>query len=347
MSSARTFDLSICIPTYNRVDMLLPRVERLLRECSDPRMEVVVQDNGSTDATLARLRAIQDPRLHLHANGTNRGVLFNVLTVLDRAQGRFAVLLLDKDTIDPARVSDLRRFLLEQPGLACGFCEFGVDAPPRMFEPGSAAVRAVAYVGHHPTGFFFDMARLRGLDYIDRFCDFSRVGHFAFEFMFAELLTTGRGAIYQRPVFAPESQADAARHKSFGTNAAREDAFFSPPERLKTAVRFAHHIHTLPLPARARRGLVIDRFIQGLAASTVGYRALMANEALCTHYHISTRRIGPREMISTAARFHRSFVQDVVASSDRPLARLRFNLAIFGCVMQRVARRGARMLRTR
>lgn len=346
MSFARSFDLSICIPTYNRIDVLAPLVERLLRDCDDPRVEVVIQDNGSTDPTLAVLRAIDDPRLRVYSNGTNRGVLFNVLTVLDKAQGQFAALLLDKDKIDPARVSDFRRFLTGEPGLTCGFCEFGVDTSPRLFEPGDEAVRSVAYIGHHPTGFFFDMDRLRAIDYIDRFGDFSRVGHFAFEFMFAELLISGRGAIYQRPLFSPESQADAARHKSFGTNAAREDAFFSPPERLRTAVRFARHIGTLPLAAQAKRTLVLDRFIQGLAASTLGYRALLANDALCTHYHISTRRVSLRELLSVAAEFHRSFVREVVdPASGAPLSRVRFNLAVAGRVLQRLGRRSLRLRR--
>jgi glycosyltransferase involved in cell wall biosynthesis len=343
MAPTRKFDLSICIPTYNRIASLQPLVKRILT-CSDPGIEVVVLDNGSTDRTLESLRSISDDRLKVHSNGTNRGVLFNILNVLDKAQGRYAVLLLDKDDVDPSTLPRFKTFLAGESDLACGYCEYGSRHPDEaiLFEPGMHALRGIAYSGHHPTGYFFDTTRLRKLDYLQRFADFERVGHFPFEFIFAELLLEGRGAIYHRSVFSPEPEVNAASYKSIGTNASRENAFFSPPGRLKTAVRFCQHIGTLPLAEADKRALVVDRFLQGLVTSTLGYRSLLANAALCSHYHIAPRRISSAEMFATGLRFCREFSSQAVTAATLgtdQMPKTKFNLAVGARISKALARR--------
>jgi hypothetical protein len=332
MQHASKFDLSICIPTYNRITKLESLVRKILT-CDDGGIEVVVLDNASTDRTLECLKSISDERLTVYRNETNKGVLFNVLHALDRAQGRFAVLLLDKDNVEPQLLPGFRRFLVSQPELACGYCEYGsaLSAEAVLFDAGMAALKGVAYACHHPTGYFFEMATLRVTNYLHRFSDFDVVGHFPLDFVFAELVLRGRGAIYHRPVFAAESEASAKSYKSIGTNAAREDAFFSPRGRLKTAIGFARHIATLPLLPAEKLSMIADCYRKGVVASTIGYRAVMGNEALCAHYHIAARRVSAREMFATAREFRRTFSAQAlspVALGAVPFRRARFGLAV-------------------
>src|SRR3954469_3600195 len=101
-------DLSICIPTFNRSESVASLAARILAGEPGP-IEIVILDNGSIDDTVTRLQRIDDPRLRIHCNGTNRGVLYNVLNVFERARGRHAVLLLDKDDVDPAAIDAFRR----------------------------------------------------------------------------------------------------------------------------------------------------------------------------------------------------------------------------------------------
>lgn len=310
--------LSFCIPTYNRAGTLLPLVRRVLQHPGDE-IQVVVMDNGSTDDTLARLANIEDHRLIVRTNGTNRGVLFNVVNVLIAGNARYSALLLDKDSLDPSLIPEFLDFLRNaQP--CCGYCEYDkpLDAPLRWFEAGEVALRGVAYSCHHPTGYFFRTDDLRDIDIAGRFTGYEFVGHFPFEFMHAELCLRGPAAIYQAPLFHPEVLQVGASVKSYGTNASKEDAFFSPKGRLKMAVNFSVHILGLPLAARLRRQLVLDRFAQGLWHATAGYRALMADEAICDHYHIGTRRISRLEQLATAWGFYRGFVSRLRAASRDP-----------------------------
>lgn len=310
-------DLSICIPTYNRSAKVHRLVERILK-VADPRLQVVVSDNGSTDDTLGRLGEITDSRLKVHANGENRGVLYNALNVLEQSRGRFAALLLDKDDIDPDLIPDFKRFLLTNESLACGYCRYHSVPPAKtaVHFKGMAALRHVAYVGHHPTGYFFETRLLRSVDFVRRFSSFAAVGHFPFDFIFAELALLGDAAVYHAPVFSPETAETAAKHKSLGTNASTEDAFFSPKGRLRTAIGFSQHIKTLAIPAGQKTQLIAERFVRGLVDSTVGYREIMANPDLCTHYHIESRAVGAQETAVDALRFYRRFVAEVTGSSS-------------------------------
>lgn len=59
--------VTFCIPTYNSVDLIWRVVTQILSS-PDPRFQVVVSDNGSTDHTMDRLAAISDSRLKLYKN---------------------------------------------------------------------------------------------------------------------------------------------------------------------------------------------------------------------------------------------------------------------------------------
>jgi glycosyltransferase involved in cell wall biosynthesis len=298
-------------------------------------IEVVVLDNASTDGTLLRLAAIVDPRLKVYSNDTNMGVLFNVLNVLDKASGKFAVLQLDKDDVFPDLLPDFRIFLMSQRGLACGFCRYDITNADgaRIYDAGLPSLKAIAFVCHHPTGYFFETNLLRQTQYLSRFSDFEKVGHFPLDFVFAEMLLRGRGAIYEPPVFAPEAQTEAALHKSLGTNAANEEAFFSPLGCLKTAIAFSRHIAKLPLTRSHKRSLLLKRYTKGWISATFGYRYIMSNDALCAHYHVATRRIRMVELLSTTHHFHNRFMHEAVESgvvSAGILSTSRFTFAVVG-----------------
>lgn len=322
-STARTpITLSICIPTYSRSETVCALVRQVL-QCPAQDIEVVVLDNGSTDGTLQKLAAIRDARLSVYSNGENRGVLFNVLNVMLKGRGRYSALLLDKDSLDPARIESFKQFLLtEQP--ACGFSRYhgSVDRCPDIAPVGVSALQLVGYAGHHPTGYFFRTDLLHELNIAQRFSAYDYVGHFPFDFILAECSLRGPAAIYQAPAFAPESLTSASRPKSFGTNAAKEDAFFSPKGRLKMAVNFAHHIRGLPVPSGVQRQLILDRLAQGMFAATLGYSRLLRDEHLCAHYHIATRNIGTLELVRTGLLFYRSFFQACLSGEVNAEVRL-------------------------
>lgn len=92
--------LSLCLPAYNEQDTILATLTAALAEL--PRLceslEVLVVDDGSRDATAARVRsvALRDPRVRLLSHAINRGYGAAVSSGLREAAGEL-VMFADSD----------------------------------------------------------------------------------------------------------------------------------------------------------------------------------------------------------------------------------------------------------
>lgn len=334
-------ELSFCIPTYNRVEGVRQLVAEILK-CNDPKIEVIILDNGSTDDTLRALSDIDDERLFVYSNGENKGVLYNILHVLTKARGRFSLFSLDKDHIDTFEIDGFKSFLMQHPSLACGYCEYHSKSNSdfELFSKGFPAVREIGYKAHHPSGYFFNNELLKSADITTRFADFNFVGHFPCDFIFAELCMLGGGAIYHKPLVTSHTAKIAAKKTSFESSGIALDAYFMPLGRLNTAVHFSQHIITLRLSSQEKEALVIDRFIQGLIGSTLAYKAMMMNEDWCTHYHMKNRKVGWREIISIGLSFYKKFVKSTESLLDGGfLVQILFKWKLFFRLFPRVMKR--------
>src|SRR6187431_1350060 len=94
--------VSFCVPTYNRCRYLASLLESLVVQLADfPfSFELVIADNGSTDATAETIAAYAD-RLPIRAlrHATNIGGYGNWQFVLAQAAGRYVVYVADDDSI--------------------------------------------------------------------------------------------------------------------------------------------------------------------------------------------------------------------------------------------------------
>ena len=82
--------LSILIPVYNQEELVIKALEHIPRRND---IEVLVNDDGSTDATVANLLAYQfmHPALNLeiYSNGRNRGVAYTKNRLMESAKGEY------------------------------------------------------------------------------------------------------------------------------------------------------------------------------------------------------------------------------------------------------------------
>lgn len=105
--------LAICIPTYNRCEGVCTLVNHLL-SCDDTRFCVHVSDNCSTDATLKQLTAIPDYRLSITSTTSKIPAYDNYHNAIVTAPARYAILLLDKESLDISLIADFIDFLIEK-----------------------------------------------------------------------------------------------------------------------------------------------------------------------------------------------------------------------------------------
>jgi glycosyltransferase involved in cell wall biosynthesis len=91
---------SVVIPVYNRAAL----IGRALRSCLEQDFadfEIIVVDDGSTDGSVAAIRAVIDPRLTLIEHGCNRGVGPSRNSGMARASGEWIVCLDSDDELLP------------------------------------------------------------------------------------------------------------------------------------------------------------------------------------------------------------------------------------------------------
>src|SRR4029077_1343499 len=98
--------VSIGVPLYNSDRYLVEALDSLLAQ-DYPNLEVIISDNGSTDATesICRAYAARDDRIKYHRTETNYGAVWNFNRVAELANGDFFMWAAHDDNRAPTFVS--------------------------------------------------------------------------------------------------------------------------------------------------------------------------------------------------------------------------------------------------
>ena len=203
--------LSLCVPTYNRAGLLDQALRAVLDQITPEmagRVEIVVLDNASPDATPAVVARAQSdfPHLPLRAlrHPQNIGPDANFYAAVKQAQGEYVYLLSDDDILLPGAVARLLSLIQEHPGFDA-FClnirPFVSDVdearPPLLDLTQDAVLRgcdeALGLLGTL-IGFMsimaFNRSRVAARDYTDK------VGtNFIQSFFFLDVLAGGHGFV--------------------------------------------------------------------------------------------------------------------------------------------------------
>ena len=107
LSEDRTQPLiSVCIPVYNGAGYISEAIHSVLAQ-NYPNLEIIVQDNFSTDDTWSIVEQIaeKNPQLSIQKNARNIGMAPNWNIAVNRAQGEFVMLLSADDILAPNYLS--------------------------------------------------------------------------------------------------------------------------------------------------------------------------------------------------------------------------------------------------
>lgn len=122
--------VSIGIPTYQRAGTLVRAVESALAQ-SHPNIEVVICDDGSTDATkmLCEELAARDARIRYLRSPVNLGLAANHNRLFAAMHGQYAMMLCDDDWLEHDYVECCLTELRTDPELAlvCGMARYVHD----------------------------------------------------------------------------------------------------------------------------------------------------------------------------------------------------------------------------
>lgn len=106
--------VSVCIPTYNRVDLLPMAIESVLRQ-TYPDFEVIVCDDGSTDETPELMAKLSDRRVRYIRHPQNIGKSNNMRSGFEAATGEYFIKFDDDDRLTPEFVARTSTILDKDP----------------------------------------------------------------------------------------------------------------------------------------------------------------------------------------------------------------------------------------
>ncbi len=142
--------VSVVIASYHHAD----HVEACLRSVLTQDLqdfEILVTDDGSTDGTADRVRAVQDPRISLEALPANRGACIAMNRAIRRARGRYIAVLNSDDQFLPGKLSLQAAYLDAHPevGATFGWPAF-IDERGQAFHDEAHKDHAVFKEGNRP-----------------------------------------------------------------------------------------------------------------------------------------------------------------------------------------------------
>ncbi len=92
--------VSICIPTFNRPELLGRAVASCLAQ-TYRNFEIVITDNSDSDASRGIIARLNEPRVRYYKNDENIGGINNLLKVMSLARGAYISLVMDDDLLKP------------------------------------------------------------------------------------------------------------------------------------------------------------------------------------------------------------------------------------------------------
>jgi glycosyltransferase involved in cell wall biosynthesis len=100
-------DISVMMPTYNRVDFLHKAIESILNQ-TYKNFELIIVDDGSliNNRLVLWSYLIKDSRIRIYFNQNNKGRSFTRNKLLDLSKGKYLAIMDDDDTAYPNRLEE-------------------------------------------------------------------------------------------------------------------------------------------------------------------------------------------------------------------------------------------------
>lgn len=112
--------VSVVVASYNHQDYVHACVQSVLNQDFQD-FEIVITDDGSTDQTVAQIKAIQDKRIHLKVLPQNSGACIALNDAILRSRGQFVAILNSDDYFLPGKLSQQLAFLQANPEVGAVF----------------------------------------------------------------------------------------------------------------------------------------------------------------------------------------------------------------------------------
>lgn len=292
--------LSICKPSYNRFDVIIPDIKEYL-SIGDDRLVIKINDNCSTNPEIEDLKKIASDNANviLNINDYNEGPIPNFMKSLSNAPSKYIMLLLDKDTVDIKLLPEFIDYLEnEKPNF--GFVDLGNDKPrhEEIFKAGYDAISHVAYLRKHPSGYFWKTDLFYEEMNKQYFKEMDPSFDFPFGAICGSLASKYDATIIVWPLVINanmRSFSNPVYKKTYSYN--DENFYFGKRWSLIGYNYFIKNALSLEITNKEKEMIVDNLTYNAMAWCTTDLRRLYQRKNVCEYYNLRMRNISFPEMI--------------------------------------------------
>lgn len=299
--------LSICIPTYNRIQEVTQIIDSLLA-LSNEEFEVVITDNCSTDGTEAMIQAYSDVRVRYCKNENPLPPFMNMIHSIFNGSGKYALYCNDRDLLHPDGIERLIEVLRQtEVAFLWGPAKTVKSSDSlNVYKQGIQSLLNQACI-HHPTGMVYNRSMmkqyLKESDY-EQFVPLINT----YDFLMLDLMQYGDTAVYDGGYWNARPAAYIKKHAS-GTAEKRNvdiaKLYFSPEMREKMFYGFVTRIlleNKYDLSEEEEIAVLLKLYAE-FGSLFCKYKVCMSDENETAHYGIERRFVSTLEILKRYSEF--------------------------------------------
>lgn len=287
MSVVQEIILSICIPTYRRGAYLARDVMGWL--ASDRQdFEIIISDNASGDGSFEILNKIKDPRVRVIGNKINIGGFENGFKTFLAARGKYAMILMDKDTLTFEHIDDVLD-TMGQLDVACGLIEPNTSQSSayKTTKKENEILFKYGLCYAHPSGHFYRTKYIKEGRILEQLRNLpENTRPFSTDFQISLFARCGSYARLKIPFVKLISPPFPGTTKSV-TYTNSPNAYFMPQAHFNVLYNYINLLHQLKQNFLWRMLTIFRQAGLLFAFSTSTYMYMLAQNNICEWYGLS------------------------------------------------------------
>ena len=296
---------TICIPTYNRKNVLIDELMQYL-SIKDDRYYIKIHDNCSNDGTIEALKEINDERLLLHFNEHNIGSVPNWMDSLCNCPSEYVLFVLDKDLVN---IKELPSFLnyLETSKPSFGYINLDISKSGNdiITEPGYNNVKVMCYLDKHPSGYYYNTDVFNEAYNHPLFQKIDKMFIFPFEVLNGVISLKYPSTIIFKPLIINAAIREKKDTRTLSFN--ESNIWFGEPKRFLEFSYYLDNVLNLDLCKKDKSRLSLLVLKHAVGHVTFSLKNMLRNEEACYHYYVNCRKVTIGEMLANACKFIRYY----------------------------------------
>lgn len=292
--------LSICIPTYNRVNELIELIDTLLTIPRDD-FEIVITDNQSTDHTQKAIMAYSDPRVRYCYNEEPIPALMNTIHSMFNGRGKYILYCNDRDLLYADQIQKLMCLLENRDySFVHSFDNCKNSGEVKEFEKGYESLLH-QNLCRHPSGMVFNRQLMEETVEENTFIDLVPYVY-TYDFLMLELIKYKKSALVDCCYWGRRPPVYLGTHRA-GTG---NNYYFFPECRERTFHKFFEYIicnDDNRYTEQQKKGL-LQRLYTQFCTLFCNYKLCMSDKNETAHYGLTPEHVSTAKMLRIFAAFY-------------------------------------------